>query len=109
MIMYISDTGLSSGNSLCEVREEELSQLDKLIAFTTSKLLAKYVSSNTNESWPSDFVNFQEWINSVEEHSIALKEYTRIDTYKDTQEAKVIEDAKKAFRFIAEYLDEIYE
>ena len=107
--MYISDAGISSGNSFIDVADQELSQLDKLIAFTASKLLLTYVTSNTNTYWPSDFGDFQDWVSSVEQHSEALKEYTRIDTYKDTQEAKVIEDAKKAFRFIAEYLDEIYE
>lgn len=108
MIVCVENVGVVDETTFCSVGDQELNQLDKILAFTTYKLLYKYFNSEIS-AWPADFATKEEWMATLEANLMSLRAYTRIDNYEDEYEHKVTEDAKKAFRFVAEYLEELYE
>ena len=108
MIMYVTDVGVVDEVSFVSIDNQELNHLDKIMAFSTYKLLRSYLGSDCS-AWPTDFSDKEEWKASIEEHAISLKAYTRLDNYEDEQEHKVVKDAKEALRFVADYLEELYE
>lgn len=108
MIIYITDVGVVDEVSFVNISSQELNYLDKLMAFSSYKLLRAYLSNDCS-AWPADFNSKEEWKACLEEHAISLRSYTRLDNYEDEHEHKVVKDAKEAFRFIAEYLEELYE
>jgi len=85
----------------------DLQNFDKSICLIMSNLLSDL--SNTVSDYPDSFESLKDWVFSLREASDSLYQYYKIDDLDDEiTENYVIQDAKDAFMFISDYLQDLW-
>lgn len=81
--------------------------MDRSMCIILSRLLeelASYVSD-----FPRGYNSLEDWVHDINTHANSLHEYANIIHCRDElEEAHILQDAKIAFRFISEYLEELW-
>lgn len=85
----------------------DMQNFDKSVCLIMSKLLSDL--SHTVSDYPDSFESLEDWIYSIREASDSLYQYYRIsDTNDEITELYLVQDAKDAFMFISDYLQDLW-
>ena len=81
--------------------------LDKSICIILGNLLSELASYATDH--PSDYSSLLDWQHDLNTNAAALQNYYTILEAKDeVEEIHLLQDAKNAINFVAEYLEELW-
>lgn len=81
--------------------------LDKSICIIMGSLLQELAVYSTD--YPADFSSLLDWQHELNTKGKALKDYYHIlDTQDEVEELHLVQDAKEAFKFVSEYLEELW-
>jgi hypothetical protein len=106
MLASITNLGEDYSSVLIFTEAKDAEVADQLIVLLMGAILKEYYDSC--DSCPTDFSSVEDWKASVLECYTALKKYSKINESDDTEEASIIQEAKSAIKFFAQYLEEFW-
>jgi hypothetical protein len=81
--------------------------LDRGMCIILSRLL--YELANYVSDYPRGYTCLEDWTNDITTHAHSLHEYGNIiHCNDDVEETHILQDAKSAFAFVSEYLEELW-
>jgi hypothetical protein len=81
--------------------------MDRSMCIIISRLL--YELANYVSDYPGDYNSLEDWVHDINTHARSLNEYAHIVSCKDEiEEAHILQDAKNAFKFVSNYLEELW-